>query len=368
MTAFGGHFCFNSYIFMIKYKKVMLMQSIYNLSLSDLRQYFIDKGEKPYRAIQIFEWLYRFQIRSFSEMTNQKKSIIELLDKEFSLDLLELKERQISSDKTEKFLFELKDGSLIETVLMNHVYGNSLCVTTQVGCNMNCAFCASGMHKKMRNLTTAEIVLQVMSVSNIIGKRISHIVIMGIGEPFDNYENVTRFMRIANEPKGLEIGARHISVSTCGLVPKIYEFANEEMQSNLAISLHAPTDEIRNQIMPINKAYPLDILMKAIKDYIDKTNRRVTLEYILLRDLNDSKDCANKLASLIFGMNVYVNLIPYNEVREKPFKRSLPNVMRDFYDTLKKRGINVTLRQEQGHDIDAACGQLRSKKMNNNTN
>ena len=340
------------------------MQSIYNLSLADLKEYFINKGEKPYRSIQIFEWLYRFKVRSFDEMTNQKKSIIELLKLDFNLDLLELVERQISSDKTEKFLFRLEDGSLIETVLMNHVYGNSLCVTTQVGCNMNCAFCASGMHKKQRNLSTAEIILQVMSVSEIIGKRISHIVIMGIGEPFDNYDNVIKFMKIANEPKGLEIGARHISVSTCGLVPKIYDFAKEEMQSNLAISLHAPTNEVRNQIMPINKAYPLEVLIPAIKDYINATNRRVTLEYILLRDLNDTKECANKLADLIFGMNVYVNLIPYNEVREKPFKRSVPNAMKEFFDTLKKRGINVTLRQEQGHEIDAACGQLRSKKMN----
>ena len=340
------------------------MQSIYNLSLADLKEYFINKCEKPYRSIQIFEWLYRFKVRSFDEMTNQKKSIIELLKLDFNLDLLELVERQISSDKTEKFLFRLEDGSLIETVLMNHVYGNSLCVTTQVGCNMNCAFCASGMHKKQRNLSTAEIILQVMSVSEIISKRISHIVIMGIGEPFDNYDNVIKFMKIANEPKGLEIGARHISVSTCGLVPKIYDFAKEEMQSNLAISLHAPTNEVRNQIMPINKAYPLEVLIPAIKDYINATNRRVTLEYILLRDLNDTKECANKLADLIFGMNVYVNLIPYNEVREKPFKRSLPNAMKEFFDTLKKRGINVTLRQEQGHDIDAACGQLRSKKMN----
>ena len=343
------------------------MQSIYNLSLADLKEYFINNGEKPYRSIQIFEWLYRFKVRSFDEMTNQKKSIIELLKLDFNLDLLELVERQISSDKTEKFLFRLEDGSLIETVLMNHVYGNSLCVTTQVGCNMNCAFCASGMHKKQRNLSTSEIILQVMSVSQIIGKRISHIVIMGIGEPFDNYDNVIKFMKIANEPKGLEIGARHISVSTCGLVPKIYDFAKEEMQSNLAISLHAPTNEVRNQIMPINKAYPLEVLIPAIKDYINATNRRVTLEYILLRDLNDTKECANKLADLIFGMNVYVNLIPYNEVREKPFKRSLPNAMKEFFDTLKKRGINVTLRQEQGHDIDAACGQLRSKKMNKDT-
>ena len=341
------------------------MQSIYNLSKEELGQYFINKGDKPYRATQIFEWLYRFEVRSFGEMTNQKKSVIATMEEDFSLDLLTLKERQISSDGTEKFLFELKDGHFIETVLMNHVYGNSLCVTTQVGCNMGCVFCASGMYKKVRNLETSEIVLQIMSVQKIIGKKITHVVIMGIGEPFDNYENVIRFMKIINEAKGLEIGARHISVSTCGLVPKIKEFSNEMMQSNLAISLHAPTNEIRNKIMPINKVYPLEILIPTLKEYIDKTNRRVTLEYILLKDLNDSIDCANKLASLVKGMNVYVNLIPYNEVKEKPYKRSTPEAMKSFFDALKKRGINVTLRQEQGHDIDAACGQLRSKKMHN---
>lgn len=341
------------------------MTSIYNLSKEELGQYFVNMGDKPYRSTQIFEWLYRFEIRNFNEMTNQKKSIIAKLEEDFDLDLLSLKERQISSDGTEKFLFELKDGHFIETVLMNHVYGNSLCVTTQVGCNMGCVFCASGMYKKVRNLETAEIVLQIMSVQKLIGKKITHVVIMGIGEPFDNYDNVIRFMKIINEPKGLEIGARHISVSTCGLVPKIKEFSNETMQSNLAISLHAPTNEIRDQIMPINKAYPLEVLIPALKEYIDKTNRRVTLEYILLKDLNDTVDCANKLASLIRGMNVYVNLIPYNEVKEKPYKRSTPVAMKAFFDALKKRGINVTLRQEQGHDIDAACGQLRSKKMNN---
>lgn len=340
------------------------MNSIYNYGLEDLQKYFVDKGEKPYRAIQIIEWLYRNEIRSFDEMTNQKKSVIEEFKQTFSLDLLTLVERQVSFDKTEKFLFRLEDGNLIETVLMNHYYGNSLCVTSQVGCNMGCVFCASGMYKKVRNLTTAEMVLQVMTVANIIGKRISHIVVMGIGEPFDNYENVLKFINIANQPKGLEIGARHISISTCGLVPKIADFANENLQSNLAISLHAPTNEIRNQIMPINKVYPLEVLIPALKDYINKTNRRVTLEYILLKDLNDTAFCANKLVDLIRGMNVYVNLIPYNEVKEKPYKRSTVEAMTAFYDLLKKRGINVTLRHEQGHDIDAACGQLRSKRMN----
>ena len=342
------------------------MQSIYDLTKEDLEAYFVNKGEKPYRATQIIEWLYRNEIRSFSEMTNQKKTVIEDLMKDFDLDLLELVERQISKDKTEKFLFRLKDGNLIETVLMNHYYGNSLCVTSEVGCNMGCMFCASGMFKKVRNLTTGEMVNQIMSVASIIGKRISHVVIMGIGEPFDNYDNVMKFMHIINYPKGLEIGARHISVSTCGLVPKILEFAKEDLQSNLAISLHAPTNEIRDLIMPINKVYPLEVLIPTLKEYINETNRRVTLEYILIKDINDSKECAKKLASLIKGMNIYVNLIPYNEVKEKPYKRSLTTVMHEFYDTLKKNRINVTLRMEQGHDIDAACGQLRSKRLNIN--
>lgn len=228
---------------------------------------------------------------------------------------------------------------------------------------MTCAFCASGMHKKLRNLTAGEMVMQIMSVIKESGRDVSHIVVMGIGEPFDNYDNVMRFLRIVNNAHGLEIGARHISVSTCGLVPKIYDYASENLQSNLAISLHAPNNEIRDQIMPINKAYRIEELVKAISDYIKLTNRRVTIEYILINDLNDSVKCANELADLLHGLNVYINLIPYNEVKEKPFKRSTKEHMTKFYDQLKKRSMNVTLRLEQGSDIDAACGQLRSNNI-----
>lgn len=339
------------------------MRSIYDLSLDELKEYFINKGEKPYRSTQIFEWLYRHQVASFEEMTNQKKEIIKMLQDDFEIKLLELVERQISSDGTEKFLFRLNDGSLIESVLMNHYYGNSVCVTSEVGCNMGCMFCASGMYKKKRNLETYEMVLQILTISKIINKRISHFVIMGIGEPFDNYDNVLKFMRIANEPKGLEIGFRHISISTCGLIPMIYKFALEDIQANLAISLHAPNNEVRDKIMPINKVYKIEELLQAISDYIDKTNRRVTLEYILIKDLNDQENHARELARRIRGLNVYVNLIPYNEVKEKPYKRSDEAVMNRFYDILKKEKINVTLRHEQGFDIDAACGQLRSKRI-----
>lgn len=342
------------------------MKNIYDLTVDDLKKYFISIGLKPFRAIQVYEWLYRFHVRSFDLMTNIKKEVIEHLKQDFEIKLYEVVDHQKSADGTEKFLFRLQDGNLIESVLMRHNYGTSICVTSEVGCNMGCAFCASGMKKKLRNLSAGEMVLQLESVYEVIKEKISHIVVMGIGEPFDNYQNVINFLHIVNEPHGLEIGSRHISVSTCGLVPMIYEYAKEDLQSNLAISLHAPNNEIRDQIMPINKAYRIEELVKAISDYIIATNRRVTIEYILIDGLNDSIKCANELVDLLHGLNVYINLIPYNEVKEKPFKRSKKEQMRKFYDTLKKRSMNVTLRLEQGADIDAACGQLRSKHMNNN--
>ena len=339
------------------------MNHIYNYSIDDFKSYLLSKGEKPFRSTQLIEWLYRHKIKSFDEITNMKKSFIETLKKDFVIDRLELVLKQESSDGTIKFLFRLSDGNLIETVLMTHDYGYSVCVTTQVGCNMGCEFCASGMKKKLRNLETFEIILQILMVEELTGLKVSHVVVMGIGEPFDNYVNVTKFLEIINYPLGLEIGARHITVSTCGLVEKIYEYSDFPLQVNLAISLHAPNNEARNQIMPINKAYPIEKLVEAIKYYIDKTNRRVTIEYILLRDLNDTIKHANELADLLHGLNVYINLIPYNEVKEKPFKRSTPEAMHAFFDQLKKRRLNVTLRKEQGSDIDAACGQLRSKHI-----
>lgn len=338
--------------------------NIYGCTLDDIKDYFVSIGLKPFRAVQVYEWIFRHKINNFDEITNIKKDVIENLKKDFKLELLKVVDHQVSSDGTNKFLFELKDGNLIETVLMDHPYGKSICVTSQVGCNMRCAFCASGMKKKLRNLETYELVAQLMTVMSVLDIRISHVVVMGIGEPFDNYDNLMKFLRIINNANGLEIGARHISVSTCGIVPKIYDYAQEKLQSNLAISLHAPNNEIRNKIMQVNKAYDIHELIKAISDYINETNRRVTLEYILLDGINDSVANANELSNLIRGLNVYVNLIPYNEVIEKPYKRSTKDNMTRFYDALKKRGINVTMRLEQGFDIDAACGQLRSKHMN----
>lgn len=341
------------------------MESIYGYSEEMLKNYLTEIGEKPFRASQIIEWVYRHRISSFDEITNMKKGLIETLKQRFILDTLECVTQQKSADGTQKFLFRLHDGNLIETVLMRQDYGYSVCVTTEVGCNMGCCFCASGMKKKLRNLETSEIVLQVMCVAKLAEVRVSHVVVMGIGEPFDNYANVIRFLKIINHPLGLEIGARHITVSTCGIVDKIYEYAEFDLQVNLAISLHAPNDEIRNQIMPVNRAYPVAKLLEAIRYYIERTNRRVTIEYILLRGINDSLECADMLADLLHGLNAYVNLIPYNEVAEKPYKRSERETMLQFFDHLKKRRLNVQLRREQGGDIDAACGQLRSKHLKN---
>lgn len=336
------------------------MESIYNYSLNDLQDYFESIGETKFRASQVFDWLYIKRVNSFDEMTNIKKDLIKYLKDNFNMDKLKLLEVQSDID-VKKYLFELYDGNKIEAVLMNHDYGNSLCISTQVGCNMGCKFCESGRLKKVRNLSAFELVLQILMVEEDIKERISHIVLMGIGEPFDNYDNFMKFVKIVNDPKGINIGIRHITVSTCGIVPKIKEFTKENIGVNLAISLHAPTDEIRDKIMPINKAYKINDIMEAIKEYINVTNRRVTFEYILLKDINDTSDCALKLAKLLKGINCYVNLIPYNETSHIEFKKSDKMTITNFYDILKKNNINVTIRREFGSKVSAACGQLRSK-------
>ena len=342
------------------------MRNIYNYSLNELEEYFVSIGEKKFRATQIFEWLYRKRINSFEEMTNVSQKTIDHLNENFYMERLEIITKQVSADGTTKFLFRLHDGKLIETVLMRHNYGNSVCVTSQVGCNMGCSFCASGELGKVRSLETAELVEQVLEVQKQLDEtyeRVTNIVVMGIGEPFDNYDNVMRFLKIVNYAKGLEIGARHITVSTCGIVPKIIEFANFDLQVNLAISLHAPNNELRSQIMKINNAYKIEEVMDAVKHYINITNRRVTFEYILLHNVNDSKEHAKELVRLIKGMNAYVNLIPYNEVSTKPYKRVTKENATAFYKILDDNHIQSTLRMEHGADIDAACGQLRAKKI-----
>lgn len=335
--------------------------SIYDLTIDELTEYFLKIGEKKYYATELFSWLYNKRITSFSEATNIKKETREKISKDFTISNIEIVTVEKAKD-VRKYLFKLRDGEHIEAVLMNHDYGNSLCISSQVGCNMGCKFCESGRRKKVRNLTTGEMVEQILKVENESNLRISHVVIMGIGEPFDNYDNICNFIRIINHPKGLNIGARHITVSTCGLVPKILEFSEFPYQVNLAISLHAPNDKLRGEIMPIAKAYPLKELINAIKIYLEKTNRRVTFEYIMLAGINDSKENALELVHLLKGINCYVNLIPYNETEALQYKRSNPLTIAKFYDILKKNNITVTIRREFGGTISAACGQLRSKK------
>ena len=336
------------------------MKSIYDYTLNDLCEYFLSIGETKFRASQVFDWLYIKRVKSFDEMSNIKKDLIKYLKNNFSINTLKLLKVQSDVD-VKKYLFELNDGNKIEAVLMKHDYGNSLCVSTQVGCNMGCRFCESGRLKKVRNLNTFELVEQILMVEEDINQRVSHVVLMGIGEPFDNYDNVMRFINIINNPKGINIGIRHITVSTCGLVPKIKEFTKEKTGVNLAISLHAPNDDIRNKIMPINKAYKIKDIMDAVKDYINVTNRRVTFEYILLDGVNDTKECAIELSKLLKGINCYVNLIPYNETSHIEYKTSKKVTINQFYDILKENNINVTIRREFGSNVSAACGQLRSE-------
>ena len=320
------------------------MNNIYNYTKQDLENYFLEIGETKFRAAQVFDWLYIKRVTSFDLMTNLKKDLIKYLKENFSMDTIKLVKKQSDVD-VKKYLFELYDGNKIEAVLMNHDYGNSLCVSTEVGCNMGCRFCESGRLKKVRNLFAFELVLQILKVEEDIKERVSHVVLMGIGEPFDNYDNVMKFINIINDPKGINIGIRHITVSTCGIVPKIKEFTKEKTGVNLAISLHAPTDLVRDKIMPINKAYKIGDIMDAVRDYIAKTNRRVTFEYILLKGVNDSEECAIKLVNLLKGVNCYVNLIPYNETSHIEYKTSPKVTINRFYDILKEGNINVTIRR-----------------------
>lgn len=336
------------------------MKNLFGYTKNMLEDYFLSVGEKKFKATQIFEWLYVHKKWQIDDFSNLKLEVRDKLKKEFSMDFIKI-ELVEEGDLVKKFLFRLLDGEKIEAVLMEHDYGLSVCVSSQVGCNMGCRFCESGRLKKVRNLETFEIVEQILLIEKYINKRIDSVVLMGIGEPFDNYDNIINFIKIINDPKGLAIGARHITVSTCGLVPKIKEFSNLDLQVNLALSLHGATDEVRNQIMPVNKAYNVDSVMTAIKEYIAKTNRRVTIEYVMLNMVNDSEDDAKNLAKLLKNMNVYVNLIPYNETKNIEFTKSSKETINKFYNTLKESGINVTVRREFGGKIKAACGQLRSE-------
>ncbi|MDM5319879.1 23S rRNA (adenine(2503)-C(2))-methyltransferase RlmN [Bacillus pumilus] len=346
------------------------MPSIYSFELHEMKEWLKEQDEKPFRAAQIFEWLYEKRVTSFDEMSNLSKELRGKLKGQFTITTLKTVIKQTSQDGTIKFLFELHDGYTIETVLMRHEYGNSVCVTTQVGCRIGCTFCASTLGGLKRNLEAGEIVAQVLKVQQALDEtdeRVSSVVIMGIGEPFDNFEEMLAFLKIINHDHGLNIGARHITVSTSGIIPKIYQFADEKMQINFAVSLHAPNTEIRSGLMPINKAYKLPKLMEAIEYYIQKTGRRVSFEYGLFGGVNDQVHHAEELADLLKGMKCHVNLIPVNYVPERDYVRTPREQIFLFEKTLKERGVNVTIRREQGHDIDAACGQLRAKERQEET-
>ncbi len=337
------------------------MKNIYDYTYDKLEEELININEKKYRVKQIFEWLYKHKKTSFNEMTNLSKDTINKLENNFIIKSLKVEKVQKGKDVS-KYLFRLSDDNFIEAVLMKQSYGNSICVSSQVGCNIGCSFCESGRLRKIRDLEVHEMVEQIILVEEELKERIDSVVIMGIGEPFDNYDNVINFIKIINNPHGLEIGARHITVSTSGLIPGINKFALENFQVNLAISLHAPNDEVRSKIMKINNVYNIKELIKAVNDYIDKTNRRVTIEYVMLDNINDKKEHAQELSKLLRGMNVYVNLIPYNETSHIQYKKSKKYKILEFYDILKQNKINVTIRREFGTEVDAACGQLRAKE------
>ena len=340
----------------------MNKRSIYSLTLKDWEDFIVTNGHTKFRAAQIFDWLYVKQVISYDEMKNVPKALKELISNVFDFTTFEIAQHQEATDGTNKFLFRLADGNTIETVLMNQSYGLSICVTTQIGCRIGCSFCASTIGGLVRNLDAGEIVGQIVQVSRAMGKRIGNVVIMGIGEPFENYEAMSLFINIINDDKGLNIGSRHITVSTSGLVPKIYDFANDHKQVSLAISLHAPNDNLRTKIMRINRAYPLSELMKAVRYYLRETNRRITFEYVLMQDINDLEEHAYQLAKLVKGMHCHINLIPMNPVDELGISRSTKNQVTKFKEILENERVNVTVRREMGANIDAACGQLRARK------
>ena len=339
------------------------MKNIKDYDLKELKEELINIGEKPFRAEQIFKWLYQDKVKSFDDMTNLSIELREKLKQNYTLCIFNILKKQVASDGTIKYLFDILDGNAIETVLMKYHHGYSICVSSQVGCKMGCKFCASTGIAFARDLTSGEIVEQLLAVQRDEHIKISNVVFMGIGEPLDNYDNVVNAIRIINNQKGLNIGARHISISTSGLVPKIYRLAEENIQCTLSISLHATTDEQRSKMMPVNNSYNIQELIQACKDYIVKTNRRISFEYALAKDNNDNLEDAKRLVKLLKGMICHVNLIPINKIENGEFvKSSNENIIR-FRDFLNEHGIVATIRRELGSDIDAACGQLRRKNL-----
>ena len=335
------------------------MKSIKDFNLDELKEEISSLGEKPFRAEQIFKWLFQDEVKSFDEMSNLSLELREKLKENYDITNFEIIKKLVSKDGTKKYLFGLSDGNAIESVLMEYHHGKTVCVSSQVGCKMGCKFCASTGIPFMRSLTSGEIVEQIIAIEQEENCKISNIVFMGIGEPMDNYDNVINAIKILNNPKGLNIGARHISVSTSGVVPMIYKFAEDEPQCTLSISLHSANNETRSSMMPVNNAYPIEELIKACKFYIEKTNKRISFEYALAKDNNDNLKDAEELVKLLKGMLCHVNLIPINNIESGKYtKSSLENIMK-FRDYLNDHGIVATIRRELGSDINAACGQLR---------
>ena len=340
-----------------------MKKNIKDYTLEDLKEELKEIGEKPFRAEQIYKWIYEEEINDFDKMTNLSLSLREKLKEVYEIKEFNILKKQVASDGTKKYLFDVLDGNAIETVLMQYHHGYSICVSSQVGCKMGCKFCASTGIPFGRNLTSGEIVEQIMAVQRDTGIRISNVVFMGIGEPLDNYDNVVKAIHIINHPKGLNIGARHISVSTSGLVPKIYKLAEENIQCTLSISLHATTNEQRNSMMPVNKTYPIEELLQACRDYIEKTHRRISFEYALAKENNDNLEDAKRLVKLLKGMLCHVNLLPINKIENGQYTKSTNENIMKFRDYLNDHGIVATIRRELGSDIDAACGQLRRKNL-----
>lgn len=341
----------------------MLKNNIKNYNLEELQKIVVDLGEKKYRAEQIFSWIYKENVTSFDEMENLPLTLRETLKEKFDLHIFKIITKQESKDGTKKYLFDVLDGNAIESVLMEYKHGYTICVSSQVGCKMGCKFCASTGVKFARSLEAGEIVEQLQAVERDTGIKISNVVFMGIGEPLDNFDNVLKAVELINNPKGINIGARHISISTSGIVPRIYELADKNLQCTLSISLHSASNEKRSEMMPINKKYNIEELMKACRYYIEKTNRRISFEYALAKENNDNLEDAKALVKLLRGMICHVNLIPINKIDNGKFSKSTNENIIKFRDYLNDHGIVATIRRELGSDIDAACGQLRKKEV-----
>lgn len=341
-----------------------MKKDIASMNFEELSAEFKEMGLPKFRATQVYDWLHKKCVASFEEMTNISKDLIAKLNDNFVIFSCTIEKKLVSRyDNTVKYLYSLPDGEYLECVVMDYKYGHTICVSTQVGCKMGCAFCASGIGGFKRQLAPSEILSQIYTAQRDLGLRISRIVLMGMGEPLDNFDNVMRFLELVSDEKGLNIGMRHISLSTSGIVPRIYDLLERNLQLTLSVSLHAPNDEIRSKIMPVNKSWNVDELLKACKIYGDKTSRRISFEYAMMKGVNDTPECARELGRKLKGILCHINLIPANEVPEKGHERSSDNDIVKFKEILEKSGHTVTIRRTLGSDINASCGQLRREKI-----